>query len=186
MADDSEKFVSRWSRLKREARAQAENPPPPKAEAAADPKAAPPAVPPVDKLTFDSDYRDFFHPRIDEDTRRAALKKLFSDPRFNVIDDMDIDIEDYSKYAPLSAAVVASLKQTQNILQWAREREEEEKRKEDEAHKTRLAESRHAHPESAEAQEDAAGGPEAEPGRPATETPEEGPAASKDADAKKA
>ena len=130
MADDGEKFVSRWARLKREARERAETPPPPKPETPADPKAPLPELPPVDKLDFDSDYRGFFHPKVDEDTRRAALKKLFSDARFNVIDQMDIDIEDYSKYAPLSAAVVASLKQTQNILQWAREREEDEKKKE--------------------------------------------------------
>lgn len=139
MTNDDEKFVSRWSRLKREARDRADKPESREAASPADPRAPTPDVPPLDKLDFDSDYRGFFHPKIDEDTRRAALKRLFSDPRFNVIDDMDIDIEDYSKYAPLSAAVVASLKQTQNILQWAREREEEEKRRSEE--RTRIAEN---------------------------------------------
>jgi hypothetical protein len=188
MADDPEKFLSRWSRRKSEVREQARNTEPPKPESPADAKAPPPELPPVEKLDFDSDYRGFFHPKVDEDTRRAALKKLFSDARFNVIDEMDIDIEDYSKYAPLSAAVVASLKQTQNILQWAREREEEEKRKEEEQRKTRLAEEQTRlgeHPD-AQAQAGAVDAPAAEPGTLAGSTPQEPLAGPEDADAKKA
>jgi hypothetical protein len=165
MADDREKFVSRWSRLKREARERTQSPPP-KPETPADSQAPPPELPPLDKLNFDSDYRGFFHPKIDEDTRRAALKKLFSDARFNVIDQMDIDIEDYSKYTPLSAAVVASLKQTQNILQWAREREEDEERKRRLADdQTRLAEK-----QNVEAQPGATDASDPAPSKPADET----------------
>lgn len=33
----------------------------------------------------------------EESVKRAALKKLFSDPRFNVMDGLDVDIDDYSK-----------------------------------------------------------------------------------------
>ena len=36
-----------------------------------------------------------------EDVRRAALKKLFSDPRFNVMDGLDVYIDDYSKTEPI-------------------------------------------------------------------------------------
>ena len=50
---------------------------------------------------FDSDYRAFFHPKVGEDVRRAALKKLFADPRFNVMDGLDVYIDDYSKEAPI-------------------------------------------------------------------------------------
>ena len=68
---DKDSFLSRWSRLKQEAQDQ---PPQDKApEKAVDPKAPPPELPPADKLTFDSDYRAFFHPKVDEDVRRAAL-----------------------------------------------------------------------------------------------------------------
>lgn len=125
--EDKEAFLSRWSRLKEEEK----QPPPQKApEKAADPKAPAPELPPLDKLTFDSDYRGFFHPKVDEGMRRAALKKLFTDPRFNVMDGLDVYIDDYSKSEPIPAEMLAGLKQAQNILRWAKE--DEEKRKEEE------------------------------------------------------
>jgi len=114
---EQEQFLARWSRLKQEA----PDPPPQKApEKAVDPKAPPPELPPVEKLTFDSDYRAFFHPKVDEDVRRAALKKLFSDPRFNVMDGLDVYIDDYSKTEPIPPAMLAGLRQAQKILEWAK------------------------------------------------------------------
>jgi hypothetical protein len=118
-------FLARWSRLKQEAQDQ---PPQKKApEKADDPKASPPELPPVDKLTFDSDYRAFFHPKVDEDVRRAALKKLFSDPRFNVMDGLDVYIDDYSKTEPIPPAMLAGLRQAQKILEWAKGQDPEKK-----------------------------------------------------------
>jgi hypothetical protein len=128
VGESTEDFVSRWSRKKAEAR---QAPPQPPAQEV-DPKAPAPELPPIDKLTIDSDYRDFFHPKVGEDVRRAALKKLFSDPRFNVMDGLDVYIDDYSKNEPIPAAMLAGLKQAQNILQWAREDTEERERKEKE------------------------------------------------------
>ena len=119
-----ENFVSRWSRLKQEARESPAQPP----AKEKDPKAPAPQLPPIDKLTIDSDYRDFFHPKVGEDVRRAALKKLFSDPRFNVMDGLDVYIDDYSKNEPIPAAMLAGLKQAQNILGWAKEDEEQRAR----------------------------------------------------------
>ena len=115
--DGKENFLARWTRLKKEAREQPAEKPQPKPEAV-DSKA--PELPPLDKLTFDSDYRAFFHPKVDEDVRRAALKKLFSDARFNVMDGLDVYIDDYSKSEPIPAAMLAQLKQAQRILEWAR------------------------------------------------------------------
>jgi hypothetical protein len=124
---DNEAFVERWSRLKQEARDQ----PPQKApEKAADPKEPPPELPPVDKLNLESDFRPFFHPKVGEDVRRAALKKLFSDPRFNVMDGLDVYIDDYTKNEPIPPEMMAGLRQAQNILRWAKEDAEERKRKE--------------------------------------------------------
>ena len=119
--ETGEDFASRWSRLKQEAR---QLPPKPPAKEA-DPKAAAPELPPIEKLTIDSDYRDFFHPKVGEDVRRAALKKLFSDPRFNVMDGLDVYIDDYSKTEPIPPAMLAGLRQAQNILGWAKEDEEQ-------------------------------------------------------------
>ena len=115
---DKDSFLSRWSRLKQEAQDQ---PPQDQAPAqAVDPKAPPQELPPLDKLTPDSDYRAFFHPKVDEDVRRAALKKLFSDPHFNVMDGLDVYIDDYSKTEPIPPAMLAGLRQAQKILEWAK------------------------------------------------------------------
>lgn len=119
--ESTEDFVSRWSRKKAETR---QTPPQPSAQEV-DPKAPAPELPPIDKLTIDSDYRDFFHPKVGEDVRRAALKKLFSDPRFNVMDGLDVYIDDYSKTEPIPPAMLAGLRQAQNILGWAKEDEEQ-------------------------------------------------------------
>ena len=82
-------------------------------------------MPALDKLTPDSDYRGFFHPKVDEKLRRAALRKLFSDPHFNVMDGLDVYIDDYSKPDPLPAGMLAQLKQAQKILDWAKEKNED-------------------------------------------------------------
>lgn len=118
MADaDKESFFSRWSRLKRKAEERA----PEKLPAgAADPKAQAPQLPPLDTLGFDSDYRVFLDPKVDEETRRAALKKLFSDPRFNEMDGLDVYIDDYSKGEPLPAEMLERLRQAQTILEAAK------------------------------------------------------------------
>jgi len=129
-ADDSnETFLARWTRLKKEAREQPAEKPQPMPEAV-DPKAPAPELPPLDELTFDSDYRAFFHPKVDEDMRRAALKKLFSDPRFNVMDGLDVYIDDYSKSEPIPAAMMAQLRQAQQILEWAKGDQEQSQREE--------------------------------------------------------
>jgi hypothetical protein len=118
-------FLSRWSRKKEEARRA---PPPEPAPKSKDP--LPPELPPVDKLDLESDYRAFFHPKVGEDVRRAALKKLFSDPRFNVMDGLDVYIDDYSKTEPIPPEMLAGMKTAQDILRWAREDTEERERKE--------------------------------------------------------
>jgi len=122
MSEDKEKFLSRWSRLKQDVKEQEAQQPahPPDAS-----NAPPPDLPPVEKLTFESDFRGFFHPKVDEKLRRAALKKLFSDPHFNVMDGLDVYIDDYSKPSPLPAAMLAQLRQAQKILDWAKEIKEE-------------------------------------------------------------
>jgi uncharacterized protein DUF3306 len=122
---EPEPFLARWSRRKDEARRDAEeNAPQPPAQS----EAAPPELPPIDKLSLDSDFRGFMHPKVSEDQRRAALKKLFSEPHFNVMDGLDVYIEDYSKTEPIPAAMLATLRQAQKILEWAKEDEEQRAR----------------------------------------------------------
>jgi hypothetical protein len=122
--ESRETFLGRWSRVKIEAR-EAEAAPvvPPAAPPPAEDE--PPELPALEQLTIDSDYRGFFHPKVGEDVRRNALRKLFSDPRFNVMDGLDVYIDDYSKSEPIPAAMLAGLKHAQRIIEWAAETDEE-------------------------------------------------------------
>jgi hypothetical protein len=85
--------------------------------------------------------------------RRAALKKLFSDPHFSVIDGMDIYMDDYSISDELPAVMAAGLKQTQNILGWAKEDREAEAERERVAAKL-AAEEQHGITDAASATPD--------------------------------
>ena len=112
MAGSDEDFISRWSRRKRAIRSGApveEGPPvakPAPAQAGTDSivegEVAPPEpLPPVESLTPESDFTPFMDSKVDPGVRREALKKLFSDPRFNVMDRLDTYIDDYSIPDPL-------------------------------------------------------------------------------------
>ncbi len=118
-ADDS--FFSRWSRQKAQAKVQplAEvSPAPvvavpvttvPEAPApvlavqptpATDP--APPTLDDVAQLTPQSDFAPYMGRTVTQVVKNAAMKKLFADPHFNVMDGLDIYIDDYSIPSPLS------------------------------------------------------------------------------------
>jgi hypothetical protein len=127
-------FLSRWSRRKAQARrpppeagpqpAPAIAPtgelpagPVPQAEPSAgsvrraEPLSAGAAEPPptladVARLTPQSDFSRFVGREVEPDVRNAALKKLFADPHFNVMDGLDVYIDDYSRSDPLPAAML--------------------------------------------------------------------------------
>ena len=73
------------------------------------PSSPPPELPPVESLRFDSDFTVFLRPGVDENLKRAALKQLFRDPRFNVMDGLDTYIDDYTKPDPIPTDVLAGL-----------------------------------------------------------------------------
>lgn len=128
-ADNNDSFFSRWSRRKAQVRSgePVPEPAPPAAVAvAAVPAAvaspepvppvadAPPAPPPptledTQALTPASDFSRFVAKDVAPEVRNAAVKKLFADPHFNVMDGLDIYIDDYSKPSPLSAADMAKM-----------------------------------------------------------------------------
>jgi hypothetical protein len=116
----NETFLARWSRVKNDAR-DAHSAPSASAAPARDEEDKAPQLPPVEELTLESDFSGFFHPKVDEDVRRQALRKLFSDPHFNAMDGLDVYIDDYSKSEPIPAAMLAGLAQAQRILAWASE-----------------------------------------------------------------
>lgn len=143
--DDS--FFSRWSRRKVQVRSGepvAEPVPAAPAVAVAVPAAVPVAVdPPVVEavpapppptledtraLTPASDFSRFVAKGVSPEVRNAAVKKLFADPHFNVMDGLDIYIDDYSKPSPLSAADMAQMVSAQ-FLKLVEDPEEQERKK---------------------------------------------------------
>lgn len=60
-----------------------------------------------------SDYSRFVARNVQPEVKNAALKKLFSDPHFNVMDGLDIYIDDYSRPDPLPAGMLRQLAQSQ-------------------------------------------------------------------------
>lgn len=77
--------------------------------AADEPRAAPPTLAEVGQLSGDSDYTRFVAADVDPQVRNAAMRKLFSDPQFNVMDGLDVYIDDYGKPDPLPPAVLRRL-----------------------------------------------------------------------------
>lgn len=55
-----------------------------------------PTLEDVRALTADSDFSKFVGRGVTPEVRNAAMKKLFSDPHFNVMDGLDIYIDDYT------------------------------------------------------------------------------------------
>jgi hypothetical protein len=145
MATDTEHagFLSRWSRRKAQVRqgvvaaeapvtAAARTAPPavpaaaapvlppadmpaPEAASEAAPAPPPPTLADVAALTHDSDYSRFVGHGVQPEVRNAALGKLFSDPRFNVMDGLDTYIDDYGKPDPLPAGMLRQLLQSHGL-----------------------------------------------------------------------
>ena len=63
-----------------------------------------PTLADTESLTPESDFKPFVARNVAPEVRNAAMKKLFADPHFNVMDRLDTYIDDYSNPAPLPAA----------------------------------------------------------------------------------
>jgi hypothetical protein len=104
VAEPKERFVDRWSRLKRETGAEKKD------------ESPAPALPAVDKLTPESDFTGFMHPKVEDALRRVALKKLFCDPHFNVPDPFEPYSGDLTGAEPLTEELLATLNQARTHL----------------------------------------------------------------------
>jgi hypothetical protein len=60
-------------------------------------------------LTPTSDFQPFMRPGVTADVRNVAMKKLFTDPHFNVMDGLDIYIGDYNTPDPLPAGMLQKM-----------------------------------------------------------------------------
>jgi Protein of unknown function (DUF3306) len=73
---------------------------------------APPTLADVAALTRESDYTRFVTSSVDPQVKNAALKKLFTDPHFNVMDGLDTYIDDYGKPDPLPPGMLRQMVQS--------------------------------------------------------------------------
>jgi hypothetical protein len=118
-------FLSRWSKRKHQANrgepAPEPAPPVPPAPAPAVAENPVPAVPEpaplpdVASLTPESDFTGFMREGVPEPLRREALKTLFQDPRFNVMDGLDVYIDDFSKPDPLPEGWLEKMNQVARL-----------------------------------------------------------------------
>ena len=82
--------------------------PAPDAALAQDPKPAP-TLDDVKALNADSSFAPFVSRGVSPEVRNAAMKKLFADPHYNVMDRLDIYIDDYSLADPVPAAMLRQM-----------------------------------------------------------------------------
>ena len=129
-------FLGRWARRKADARegkpldepvhapaapvaapVVAVPAPPPvaasRAEPAGEPSAPPPTLEDARQLTPEADFRRFVVRDVPPEVRNTAVKKLFADPHFNVMDGLDIYIDDYHKSDPLTAGMLRQMASAQ-------------------------------------------------------------------------
>jgi len=74
-----------------------------------------PTIADVAALTRESDYARFMAPGVDRSVRNAAMKKLFSDPHYNVMDRLDVYIDDYNTPDPLPLEMLKKLRQSEML-----------------------------------------------------------------------
>jgi hypothetical protein len=74
-----------------------------------------PTLEDVLKLTQDSDFSAYVKPGIDPEVQKAAMQKLFSDPRYNIMDGLDIYIDDYSKPDPIPLEMLKRMNQSKML-----------------------------------------------------------------------
>ena len=122
-SNDEEGFLSRWSRLKNAERSGV-------GEESEQDIAAPAALsvddgateetesapltdadmPPLESLSGNSDVSGFLSKGVSEGLRRAALRKLFHSPKFNVCDGLDDYCEDFTNFPALGSTITADMR----------------------------------------------------------------------------
>lgn len=184
MADERPGFLGRWARRKTDALqgrpldddpAAPENTVPVAGVAAAVPATSAPAgapstgMPPAERpekllslddvklLTRESDFKPFMARNVGSDVRNAAMKKLFTDPHYNVMDGLDTYIDDYSRPDPIPQAMLRQMVGAK-LLKIFDEEEEEEEEEDGKGQGSALT------------QGDAASGPADNPNKPKPET----------------
>jgi len=67
-------------------------------------------MPPIEMLDKDSDFSVFMSPKVSEQLRTQALRKLFHLPAFNITDGLNDYDEDYTQFAGLGGVLTHEMK----------------------------------------------------------------------------
>lgn len=124
LAEQQGGFLRRWSQRKASARVRERDERGTTTDADAAPDEPVPAaeditsveepadadMPPVESLDEHSDYRGFMSPKVSEDLRRLALRKLFHLPMFNIRDGLDDYDEDFRTVEALGNIITADMR----------------------------------------------------------------------------
>lgn len=116
MSEEKEAFLERWSRRKREQVAEQDSDGAALPAEKADQDEPLAELPPVAELNPESDFKPFMNPKVDGETRRAALKKLFTDAHYNLPDPFEAYSEDYTVSEPISQEMLKSLNHAKKLL----------------------------------------------------------------------
>ena len=113
-------FLGRWSRRKH---AAAAGTPLPEATTVQAPPPDPGVVtvpeeplPDPALLTISDDFTPFLKARVAPELKKAAMKRLFSDPGFNEIDGLDVYLDDFNLIPDLPATDLAMLRHAKEVL----------------------------------------------------------------------
>ena len=164
-ARDEDSFLARWSRRKHEAehgpsteeseeaatpvdadpQAPAADPVDDEASASAphtdsaDVEAAEADLPHPDTLDRDSDFSVYLTKRVSSAFRRAAMRRLFSAPEFNVRDGLDDYDDDYTQFQSLGNTVTAHMRHHTERLRQREQDKAEQAERDAEAERARTA-----------------------------------------------
>ena len=73
-------------------------------------------LPPISAISLAEDFTPFMQARVPQALKQQALKALFKEPHFNVMDGLDIYIDDYTVFEPISPEVMATLSSWKTIM----------------------------------------------------------------------
>ena len=124
--DKEEGFLTRWSRRKARTEPSESEPTEPlpsdtDSQTTQEPIKRDEDMPPLETIDEDSDVSEFFSPGVSETLRKAALRKLFHSPAFNIVDGLDDYDDDFTTFKALGDIITADMRH-QMELEEERER----------------------------------------------------------------
>ena len=109
-----ESFLSRWSMRKQAAReeqqTQQSEQPPAESQEAQPEQLTDQDMPPLEGLNENSDYTGFLSPKVSDELRRLALRKLFHAADFNHCDGLDDYADDFTNFEKLGDIITSDMR----------------------------------------------------------------------------